>query len=205
MIERVRIGAAESALIVVDMQNDFCMADGFYGKLGRDISGLQAAIAPTTALLARARASGMTIAFTRLVYDAAEGTMEQRHRIRPLRWSADGDRLVPGSWGADVIAPLAPRSGEIVVDKHAYSAFEGTDLAACLQERGVRTLVFAGVVTYACVLASAFTAFDRGFDVVLARESVGTWVDRLGDATHDIVEFLLGRSLPSDQIEITPP
>jgi nicotinamidase-related amidase len=200
----VEIEAAESALLVIDMQNDFCMPEGYYGKLGRDISGLHAAIAPTAALLQRARASGMQVGFTRLVYDPARGAMEQRHRIRPLRWSATGDRLLPGTWGSAVVDALAPLPGEIVIDKHGYSAFDGTALESELRARGVRTLVFAGVVTYACVLASAFAAFDRGFDVVIARESVGTWVDRLGEATHDIVEFLLGRSLPSAQIAITP-
>ncbi len=200
----VDIIAAESALVIIDMQNDFCMPDGFYGRQGRDISRLRDAIAPTATLLARARANGMTIAFTRLVHDPARGAMEERHRILPLRWSAAGDRLMPGTWGSEVIDALAPLPGEIVVDKHGYSAFEETGLERELRARGVRTLVFAGVVTYACVLASAFAAFDRGFDVLIARESVGSWVDRLGDATHEIVEFLLGRSLPSERIAITP-
>lgn len=198
----VEIAGAESALVIIDMQNDFCSDRGYYAMQGRDISGLAAAIAPTAALLARARQAGMSIVFTRLVYDPARGAMEERHRILPERWSASGDRLLPGSWGADVIDALAPRTGEIVIDKHGYSAFEGTGLAAALRARGVRTLVFAGVVTYACVLASAFAAFDAGFDVLLAREAVGTWVDRLGEATHDIVAYLLGRSLPSSEIVI---
>lgn len=200
----VAIKAAESALVIVDMQNDFCMADGFYGAQGRDIAGLAAAIAPTAALLARARQAGMTIVFTRLVYDPVRGAMEERHRILPERWSTSGSRLMPGTWGAEVIDALAPDPGEIVIDKHGYSAFEGTNLAAELQARAVSTLVFAGVVTYACVLASAFAAFDAGFDVLLAREAVGTWVDRLGEATHDIVGLLLGRSLPSSEIVIAP-
>ncbi|MBV8911831.1 MAG: cysteine hydrolase [Acetobacteraceae bacterium] len=200
----VEIAAAESALVIVDMQNDFCMPGGYYARQGRDISGLHAAITPTAALLARARGSGMHVAFTRLVYDPARGAMEERHRIRPLRWSASGGRLLPGTWGSAVVDALAPLPTEIVIDKHGYSAFDETGLEQQLKARGVRTLVFAGVVTYACVLASAFAAFDRGFDVLIARESVGTWVDRLGEATHDIVEFLLGRSLVSERIAITP-
>ncbi len=199
----VTVHAAHAALVVVDMQNDFCHADGYYARLGRDVSGLAAAVAPTAALLARARASGMTVAYTRLVHDPARGAMEQRHRIRPLRWSASGDRLLPGSWGSAVVEALSPRHDEIVVDKHGYSAFEGTGLDAALRARNVDTLVFAGVVTYACVLATAFAAFDRGFDVLLARDAVGTWVGSLGEATHDIVEFLLGRSVPSGRIAIS--
>src|SRR4051812_5695451 len=103
MTAEVEIAAAESALLIVDMQNDFCMPDGYYGKLGRDIAGLHGAIAPTAALLARARVSGMHVAFTRLVYDPARGAMEQRHRILPLRWTATGDRLLPGTWGSEVV------------------------------------------------------------------------------------------------------
>ena len=66
----IEVEAASTALIVVDMQNDFCSADGYYATVGRDISKLAASAAPVAALLARARQAGMTIVFTRLLHDA---------------------------------------------------------------------------------------------------------------------------------------
>ena len=87
--------------------------------------------------------------------------------------------MQPGSWGAAIVDALAPLPDDIVVDKPAYSAFEATDLEARLRQRGVTTLIVCGVVTYACVLATAFAAFDKGFDVLLARDATGSWNDEL--------------------------
>ena len=201
----IDVEAASTALIVVDMQNDFCSADGYYATVGRDISKLAASAAPVAALVARGRQAGMTIVFTRLLYDAVRGAMEDRHAIRPRRWTASGKRLMPGTRGADVIDALAPRDGDIVVDKVGYSAFEGTDLARELRARGIRTVIMTGVVTYACVLATAFSAFDRNFDVVLATDAVGSWNDELGARTADIVDLLLGVAVPASGINIVMP
>lgn len=202
MSETLTIDAARAALVVVDMQNDFCDRAGYYAGV-RDIARLQAAVAPTRRLLDRARASGMTVAFTRLVYDDAHGKMEDRHDLKPKRWSSSGKRLQPGSWGADVIDELKPMPGEIVVDKSGYSAFHGTSLAADLRARGVKTILLAGVVTYACVLATAFGAFDNDFDVVLVQDAAGSWIDSLGSGTGEIVDLLLGRTMTGDAITFT--
>ena len=67
------VDPASTALVIVDMQNDFCHLDGYYARQGRDVSGLAAVIAPTAELLRRTRASGMTVAYTRLVHDPAQG------------------------------------------------------------------------------------------------------------------------------------
>jgi len=200
----VTVAARTTALLVVDMQNDFCHADGYYARAGRDISALAASVAPVSALLDRCRRAKVTIAFTRLVHDERRGAMEERHAIRPLRWTASGRRLLPGSWGADLVHELSPLDGEIVIDKAGYSAFDDTRLEAALRSRGVTTLILAGVVTYACVLATAFSAFDRGFDVLLATEAVGSWNTALGAGTGEIVDLLLGRAVTSDQIAIEP-
>lgn len=201
----MNIDPARAALVVVDMQNDFCKAGGYYAAAGRDISALAAAIEPVAALLARARAAGLTIVFTRLVHDEVRGAMEERHDLRPKRWTASGKRLLPGSWGADVVEELQPMPGEIVIDKAGYSAFDDTDLEAELVRRGVKTLVLCGVVTYACVLATGFSAFDRGFDVVLANEAAGSWKPELGSATQEIVDLLLGHAVPVSEIAFSDP
>src|ERR1043165_387321 len=88
------IDPATTALVIVDMQNDFCSADGYYATIGRDISKLAACAGPVAGLLARARQARMTIVFTRLLYDDARGSMEERHTIRPRRWTASGKRLM---------------------------------------------------------------------------------------------------------------
>jgi len=201
----LKLDPSATAVIVVDMQNDFCHAGGYYGAAGRDISAHTAAIAPVAALIERARAAGSPVVFTRLVYDERAGAMEDRHAIRPKRWSSSGKRLEPGSWGAAIVDELAPRPADIVIDKPGYSAFEATGLEQSLFDRGIRAIVLCGVVTYACVLATAFSAFDRGFDVVLAADAAGSWNAGLGRASADIVDLLLGHAVAIDDIQFAAP
>jgi nicotinamidase-related amidase len=193
-----------TAVVVVDMQNDFCHADGYYAKTGRDISALAAVIAPVAALVVRARAANSPIFYTRLVYDGRGGAMEERHAIRPKRWTASGKRLEPGTWGAAIVDELAPDAADVVVDKAGYSAFDSTDFERQLAGRRIRAVVLCGVVTYACVLATAFSAFDRGFDVVLAADAAGSWNAGLGLATSDIVDLLLGHSVGINEVSFVP-
>lgn len=199
----IDIDPATTALVIIDMQNDFCHPDGYYARAGRDISKLAGAIAPVQKLLAQARGAGLTIVFTRLVHDEARGAMEERHRIRPRRWTAHGKRLTPGSWGADVIDALHPHAGELIIDKNGFSAFDDTTLEQDLHQRGVKTVLLTGVVTYACVLATAFSAFDRGFDVLLVQDAVGSWIDALGTNTSEIVDLLLGQSVTIDDLSMS--
>ena len=200
MTKTLPLDPATTALVVVDVQNDFCSEGGYYAGAGKDVSALRAAVAPCVKLLGRARAAGLAVVFTRIVLDIGAGPTETQHRLRPKRWFSSGTRLVPGSWGAALVDGLEPGLGDLVVDKHGYSAFHGTELEAHLRERGVRTLLLCGVVTYACVLATGFAAFDRGFDVVMAADATGSWVEGLGPASSEIVDLLLGHSVPSDSI-----
>ncbi len=186
-----------TALIVVDLQNDFCSPGGYYAGTGQNVAALAAAVEPASRLLHRAREAGMPVVFTRIVRHPSTGPTENRHRLLPRRWFSQGKRLVPGTWGADLVGGLQPRPDELVLDKNGYSAFHGTELEAHLHACGVRTLVLCGVLTYACVLATAFAAFDRGFDVVLATDATGSWVEGLGPASFEIVDLLLGHAVPA--------
>jgi nicotinamidase-related amidase len=199
----INLDPATTALIVIDMQNDFCHAEGYYGRASRNIAQLAAAVTPVATLLERARGAGLTVAFTRLVHDEARGAMEERHTIKPRLWTAHGKRLTPGTWGADVVDALRPVAGELIIDKHGFSAFDDTTLDQDLHQRGVKTLLLAGVVTYACVLATGFSAFDRGFDVLLVKDAVGSWNEKLGASTSEVVDLLLGRAVTSDELNLS--
>jgi nicotinamidase-related amidase len=199
----IEVDPRTTALVVVDMQNDFCTQGGYSHKsLGRDVASLARPTAPIRALIERSRRAGMAVMFTRLVHDEKRGAIEQRHRLVPKRWVSSGRRYVDGSWGAAVIDALRPTEADLIVDKVGYSAFEGTILERQLRERGIRTIVLTGVVTYACVLSTAFSAFDRGFDVIVVSDAVGTLWDHLGGAALEMVDLLLGHAIPSDRLAI---
>jgi nicotinamidase-related amidase len=192
-----------TALLVVDMQNDFCHADGYYGSIGRDVAGFRPAVRGVQSLLRKARSNDVRVIFTQLVHDEQFGAIEDRHALKPRKWSASGRRLVPGSWGADIIEECQPVEGDLIVEKRGYSAFEGTDLEAKLRQLAVRTVVVCGVVTYACVLATAFSAFDKGFDVCIVSDGVGSWSEPLGEGAKEIVELLLGVSSNASEIRFS--
>jgi nicotinamidase-related amidase len=196
----LRLDPTATAVLVVDMQNDFCHEDGFYARTGKDIGGLAEPIPAVSNLLAAARRTGARVIYTRIVRHPVTGAIEHHHRLLPKRWFSHGDRLMAGTWGAEIVDALAPDATEAVIDKHGYSAFHKTDLEARLRQAGVRTLVLCGVVTYACVLATAFAAFDRGFDVILADDAAGSWDQQLGRSTNEIVDLLLGHTVPVSDI-----
>jgi nicotinamidase-related amidase len=187
------IDVSTTALLVVDMQNDFCDERGYYALKGLPAASTRTAIAGIARLLAAARLRAVPVLHTRLIHDPAVADVMDRHRVLPPGWIADGPRLAPGSWGAEIVSELQPRCGEPVVDRGDYSAFYETGLEAYLRRRGVRTLLLTGTTAYACVLHTAFDAFCRDLDVVVPRECVSGWRLDLADAALATVELLLGR------------
>jgi len=169
-----------SALMVIDMQADFCAADGYMARLGADLGGLQAPIEPIRRALAAARGAGLTVVHTRQGYraDLADLWPHQRERSRlagaeigsagPL-----GRLLVRGQPGWRILPELEPEAGEPVIDKTANGAFTNTDLAAVLAARGVRHIAFAGNTIDVCVHSTLREAADRGFECLLLRDACG--------------------------------
>jgi len=201
--DRPVLDPTTTAVIVVDMQNDFCLQDGAFGRLGRDVSSLTRPVDPSVDFLADMRARRVPIIFTRILWEGGVSPALQPGRFPAKRSrgrASSAPVLVPDSWGGDVVDALAPAPGDLVIDKSGYSAFEGTALETELRARGIRTVLVTGVVTYACVLATAFSAYDRGFNVVLLTDLVGSWFDHLGRDTAEIVDLLLGYALVSSDL-----
>ncbi len=190
---------SRAALIVVDMQNDFCHPDGYYARKGFAVTRAREIIPTLRRMVGAAREANRPIVFTRMVHDPLVPDVMSRHRILPPGWRATERRLVPGTWGAEIVEELSPREGERIFDKCDYSGFVGTGLGSYLRRRGVDTVVITGTVDYACVLHTAFDAFCRDFDVVLPHECVSGWDPELGDAARRIVELLLGRVVSCEE------
>ncbi|WP_287408133.1 isochorismatase family cysteine hydrolase [Oceanithermus sp.] len=152
--DEVRLPAAETALIVVDMQNDFAHPDG-----ALFVSGAAESIPRIRALLDRARTAGARIVFTQDWH--AEDDPE--FRIWPRH-------AVAGTWGAEIVEELAPRPGEARIQKLRYDAFYGTPLEHLLRLWGVRRVVVVGTVANICVLHTAGSAALRWFEVVLPED-----------------------------------
>lgn len=187
------LSAADTALLVIDMQIDFCAEGGMMERGGADIARLRAPIEPIQRLLAAARAAGLTIVHTREAYepDLSNAPRAKRDRLARLGPSIGdegplGRHLVRGEACWDFIPELPPLDGEIVIDKPGYGAFFRTDLEAILAARGIRHVLLTGVTTDCCVHSTLRQCEDLGLDAMVLEECVATASDAAQNATLDL-------------------
>lgn len=170
MIESLR----HAALVVIDMQRDFCSEGGYAAQAGLDVRRLSGPIANIRRLLDAARAAGMMVLHTR------EGHLPDLSDCPPAKLARSraagaeigspgplGRLLVRGEYGHDIIDELQPLPGELVIDKPGYGAFHATPLQAQLAARAINTLVLCGVTTEVCVHSTLREAVDRGYRCLL--------------------------------------
>lgn len=162
---------AHSALLVIDVQNDFVADGGFFHKVGGDVRTIQEQRVPhLLRLIDAARQAGVLVIFVRAIYDP--GDHSDAMRERNLRLNMDLPRCLSGSWGAEFYR-VEPLPGEPVVVKHRYSAMVDTDLLALLEERGIRSLLLSGIATDTCVESAGRDAYFRDYYVTLIEDCCG--------------------------------
>jgi ureidoacrylate peracid hydrolase len=183
--QRLTLDLARSALVVVDMQNDFCHPDGWLASIGVDIAPARAPIEPLQRLLPILRATGTPIVWLNWgnrpdranlppgvlhVYDPDGASNGIGHAVR----AGGSPTLQAGSWSAAIVDELKPEPADTCVDKYRMSGFFDTPLESILRNLAVTTLLFAGVNVDQCVLATLSDAACIGYDVVLLEDCAAT-------------------------------
>lgn len=184
--QHVTIDLGRTAVVVVDMQNDFCTDGGHLSRLGVDCSSARRLIAPINRLVSGARAADVPVVWLNWAvrpdrleigpamphihtHDGAAGPVDPAFLQSKGGWGA-----FAGEWGAGLAAGLDVDPRDIHVVKHRFSGFFATELDSILRNMGVTTLCFAGVATDICVIATLQDAMFLGYDVILLDDCVAT-------------------------------
>jgi len=201
---------AQTAVIVVDMQNDFGSEGGMMARAGIDLSGVRATIEPTARVLAAARQAGITVVYLKMAFqpDLSDlGDPDSVNSVRHLRFGVgqsttapDGTPsrvLVRDTWNTDIVMELAPAPGDVILYKNRFSGFYNTELDDVLQARSINSLIFTGWTTSICVESTLRDAMFRDYRCLLLEdcvaEVVGADLPRSNhDATLLAVQALFG-------------
>jgi ureidoacrylate peracid hydrolase len=201
--EKVR--ASHTALIVIDMQNDFCASDGFVAKGGRDVSHVQQMAKRLPALIEHARGAGVLVVFVRCAYSTDDNCyLSDVWLEQAARRQGGGYTLTPvcqdGTSGGEYYGCIRPAAGDIVVTKHRYSTFHGTDLDMILRSHGVRTVVLTGVSTHVCVETAAREAFVRDYYTVVVGDGSAAYSQQEHETALKLVDRFFGEVTSIDDI-----
>lgn len=208
--QEISIEPARTAVIVVDMQNDFGSRGGMFERAGVDISGIRQVISPTARALAAARNAGIRIVYLKMAYlpDLSDlGAPDSVNRVRHLRLGVgqtvtapDGTKsriLIRDTWNSEIVRELTPEPGDLVIYKTRFSGFYNTDLHDRLQAAQVRYLIVTGCTTSICVESTVRDAMFRDYQCVLLgdcmAEPIGAGLPRSNhEASLLSTEVLLG-------------
>lgn len=183
-----------TALIIIDMQRDFCDSGGYAAKAGLDVRRLSSVISKIQALLDAARQAGLLVIHTREGHLSDLSDCHSAKLVRSELAGAPigqkgpmGRLLIRGEYGHDIIDELKPLNREVVIDKPGYGAFYRTHLDTLLEQHGIRRLILCGLTTEVCVHSTLREAVDRGYQCITVGDASAASNPNLQQAALDII------------------
>lgn len=188
---------SHTAVLVIDMQNDFAHGDGASARCGQDVSPVRAVIPHIRRLVEGARASGV------LVVHIQNTTLENGRSDSPAwlgfktKYGKDPAYCMPGSWGHRLVEELQPASGEPMVHKYRSSGFTHTNLDHILRNSGIETVVCCGCITEGCVESTVRDASFHDYYTLVASDAVGSFTRKY----HDASLMVMGSRYPVHEVD----
>lgn len=207
-----------SAVIVVDMQNDFADSQGMFARAGIPVDEIRAVVEPTRRVLDAARRHGVLIVYLVMQFNedlsnagSTDAPNRQRHIAigvgqQIVAPDGSGSRvLIRDTWNTRILDELAPQPDDLVIPKHRYSGFFETDLDSVLREHGITSLLFTGCTTSVCVESTLRDAFYRDYRCILltdcCAEPIGSDQTRTNhEASLTVIETMFGWTTHSSNI-----
>lgn len=185
-----------TALLIIDMQRDFCDPAGYMHSRGDDVAAARAIVPRILGVLEIARRTGMLVIYTREGHRANLADLPASKRLKTARAGAQigatgplGRLLIRGEAGWDFIEEIQPLEGEVVVDKIGTGAFHATDLHDVLRNRRIENVVLTGVTTGVCVSSTAREATDRGYSVLVLEDCCAEPNPRYHDIAIELLKI----------------
>ncbi|MFC1930108.1 cysteine hydrolase family protein [Chloroflexota bacterium] len=188
----------QTAILVIDIQNDFCHNNGIQAKRGLDVNQAQEMVPNLLKFLNEARKYHLLIIYIRYITTKwslspvlLEPDMKYPEHLRPL--------CQEGTWGSEFYK-VSPQKDECVVDKHRFDAFTGNNLEQILRTRGIKTVIITGVATPVCVESTAREGFARDFFVVIVKDCVAARIIEEHDVSLSILNKFFATAAISKEI-----
>jgi ureidoacrylate peracid hydrolase len=186
-----------TALMIIDVQNDFCHENGFKALKGSDVTKAQATIPVIEKIIDKARSLSVPIVF---VYTTHSADSSSKAWLSRPQASTKSDLVREGTWGAEFYR-LSPQEGDIIIEKHSYCAFMKTNLEENLIRMGIKSLIIAGVATNLCVESTARNGFMLDYNITLVKDGCAGYFSDLEAATYTNIQNNFGMVLESKEIE----
>jgi len=188
-----RINPSHTALLIIDMQRDLVYDNYLCHKANRDLSATRNIIPNIKILVSRARTVGVAVCHVGFwtLPDNGSDSVAWLQQRRCSTYSSE-DLCLAGTPGAEFIDELKPEKNEVVIHKHRYSAFKGTNLDMILRARCIKTVITAGVSTNVCVESTLRDAFETGYHVVIPSDATASWNMSLHESTLETVKHRFG-------------
>ena len=193
-----------TALVVVDVQNDFCAEGGMLDTEGFDLTRIQTMVPRLVNLISKAREAGCLLVYLQTIYNAEMNLMSDVWLEQSLRqWKGrfiEYPVCMQGGWGGDFYDGIKPLPGEPIIHKHRYGGFIGTNLDMVLRSNGIRSLIMTGAITNGCVESTARDGFFHDYYIVFADDCTGTVNEDMHNATLVNIDRWFGQVVKAEEV-----